>query len=188
MKIKPFLILLISFFFVADISAQTLEQAQKFYASEQYDKAKPVFRNYVKSQPANGNYNLWYGVCCLKTQQASEALKYLETAVKKRVPSGQLYLAQAYNNLYRFEDAIGCYEEYIAALAKRKQPTEEVEKLLDKCKNDFRMLKGVEEVCVVDSFVVNKADFLDAYKISEESGKLYSFNNYFQTEGNHPGT
>ncbi|MEG1660638.1 MAG: hypothetical protein RR304_08760 [Bacteroides sp.] len=188
MKIKPFLILLISFFFVADISAQTLEQAQKFYASEQYDKAKPVFRDYVKSQPANGNYNLWYGVCCLKTQQASEALKYLETAVKKRVPSGQLYLAQAYNNLYRFEDAIGCYEEYIAALAKRKQPTEEVEKLLDKCKNDFRMLKGVEEVCVVDSFVVNKADFLDAYKISEESGKLYSFNNYFQTEGNHPGT
>ncbi len=30
-------------------------------------KAKPVFKKYAKSQPSNGNYNYWYGVCCLKT-------------------------------------------------------------------------------------------------------------------------
>ena len=50
------------------------------------------------------------------------------------------------------------------------------------------MLKGVEEVCVIDSFVVDKANFLDAYKISEESGKLFSYNSFFKTEGEHPGT
>ena len=32
------------------------------------------------------------------------------------------------------------------------------------------MLKGVEDVCVIDSFVIDKANFLKAYKISEESG------------------
>lgn len=50
------------------------------------------------------------------------------------------------------------------------------------------MLKGVEEVCIIDSFVVDKANFLATYKISEESGKLFTFNEFFQTEGNHPGT
>lgn len=50
------------------------------------------------------------------------------------------------------------------------------------------MLKGVEDVCIIDSFVVDKANFLSAYKISEESGKLFTFNEFFQTEGDHPGT
>lgn len=189
MEKKKILFLLMSLLFVAGgISAQTLEQAQKLYAKGQYEKAKPVFLKYIKSQPANGNYNLWYGVCCLKTGHAAEAVKYLETAVKKRIPTGQLYLAQAYNDVFKFEEAITVYEEYIDALAKKKQSTEEAEKLLDKSKSNFRMLKGVEEVCVIDSFVVNKADFLHAYKISDESGKLFTFDDYFKTQGNHPGT
>ena len=36
--------------------------------------------------------------------------------------------------------------------------------------------------------MVDKANFLSAYKISEESGKLFTFNEFFQTEGDHPGT
>ena len=187
MKKKYILLLLIGFFTIS-LSAQTLEQARNLYANKEYEKAAPIFEKYVKSQPTNGNYNLWYGVCCLETGRPAEAVKYLETAVKRRVPSGQLYLAQAYNNVYRYEDAIQCYEEYIEALKKKKQPTEEAEKLLDKSKADFRMFKGVEEVCVIDSFVVDKATFLQAYKISEESGKVYTFDEYFKTTGHHPGT
>lgn len=61
---------------------------------------------------------MWYGVCCLNTGEAEEAIKYLETAVKRWVTSGQLYLAQAYNAVYRFEDAVGTYEDYIAELTK----------------------------------------------------------------------
>lgn len=43
------------------------------------------------------------------------------------------------------------------------------------------MLKGVEEVCFIDSFVVDKKDFLKAYKISPESGKLFMYDTYFKT-------
>ena len=35
-----------------------------------------------------------------------------------------------------------------------------------------RMIRGVENVAVIDSFVVDKANFLEAYKIHEESGKI----------------
>ena len=141
MKKKNILFFLLCFL-LTSLSAQTLEQARGMYGRGQYAEAKPVFQKYVKSQPANGNYNLWYGVCCLKTGNAAEALKYLETAVKKRIPSGQLYLAQTYNDLYRFQDAVDCYEEYIADLSKRKKPTEEAEQLLEKAKGNLRMLKG----------------------------------------------
>ena len=43
----------------------------------EYDEeAKPTFKKLVKTQPGNGNYNLWYGVCCLETGEPAEALKY----------------------------------------------------------------------------------------------------------------
>ncbi|WP_294472706.1 hypothetical protein [uncultured Bacteroides sp.] len=187
MKGKYILFLICSLFF-GEVSAQTLEQARTMFTKGDYENAKPVFKKYVTSQPSNGNYNFWYGVCCLKTGEAEEAVKPLEMAVKKRVSGGQLYLGQAYNDTYRFEDAVNCFEEYIADLKKRKRATEEAELLLEKSKADLRMLKGVEEVCIIDSFVVNKATFLDAYKISEESGKLFTFNDFFQTEGDNSGT
>lgn len=169
-------------------SAQTLAEAKSLYEKGEFEKAKPTFKKLVKSQPANGNYNLWYGVCCLKTGEPTEALKPLETAVKKRIPSGQLYLAQAYNDLYLFEKAIDTYETYIADLEKRKRPTEEAETLLEKSKANFRMLKGVEKVCVVDSFVVDKKNFLEAYRISPESGKLFMHNAYFKSDDKQSGT
>lgn len=187
MKRKYILFLICSLFF-SGISAQTLEQARALFTKGDYEKAKPVFKRYAKSQPSNGSYSYWYGVCCLKTGEAKESIKFLETAVKKRVTSGQLYLGQAYNEVYRFEDAINCFEEYITDLKKRKKSTEEAEKLLEKSKADLRMLKGVEDVCIIDSFVVDKVNFLNAYKLSEESGNLFTFNNFFQTEGDHPGT
>ena len=183
-----YILFLICSLFLCEVSAQTLEQARTLFTKGEYEQAKPVFKKYTKSQPSNGNYNYWYGVCCLKTGEAEEAVKPLEIAVKKRITGGQLYLGQAYNETYRFEDAVNCFEEYIADLSKRKKPTEEAEKLLEKSKSDLRMLKGVEEVCIIDSFVVDKATFLNAYKISEESGKLFTFNEFFKTEGDHPGS
>lgn len=169
-------------------SAQSLAEVKALYEKGEYEEAKPTFKKLVKTQPGNGNYNLWYGVCCLETGEPAEALKHLESAVKKRVPSGQFYLAQAYNDLYRFEDAINTYEAYISDLRKRKRSTEEAEQLLEKSKSNLRMLKGVEEVCFIDSFVVDKKNFLDAYKISPESGKLFMYDTYFKNSGKEGGT
>lgn len=173
---------------LTNVFGQTLEQARIMFTKGQYEQAKPVFQKYVKQQPANANYNYWYGVCCLKTGNYQESLKYLETAAQKKIQNSPLYLGEAYNELYRFEEAVNSYEEYIAAQTKRKQPTTEAEKLLEKARANLRMIRGVEDVCVIDSFVVDKAHFLSAYKISEEAGNLFTYNDYFKTQGNNPGT
>lgn len=170
------------------VSAQTLEEAKGMFTKGEYAKAKPIFEKYVKSQTTNANYNYWYGVCCLKTNEPQKALKYLEFATKRKIQNAPLYLGQVYNDLYRFEEAVSNYQEYVDLLNKKKQPTEEANKLLEKSKINARMLKGVEKVCVIDSFVVDKDNFLSAYKLSEESGKLFTYNDYFKQEGQNPGT
>lgn len=55
---------------------------------------------------------------------------------------------------------------------KEKRPTEAAESELEIIKQGARMIKGVEDVAVIDSFVVDKNEFLKAYKVSRESGTL----------------
>jgi hypothetical protein len=89
---------------------------------------------------------------------------------------------KAFDKAYRFEDAIKTYDAFITKQKKRRRPTAEAEQLLEKSKERLRMLKGVEQVCIIDSVVVDKAKLLDAYKISPESGMLFAYNEYFQNK------
>ena len=180
---RIYTLLILAFIGGLCLPAQTLSTAKTLYQKGEYEKAKPIFRKFLKSQPNNGNYNLWYGVCCLKTGEAEMAVTPLETAVKKRITGGQLYLAQTYDALYRYEEAVQVYEEYIMELEKRNRSTEQAEQLLEASKANLRMLKGVEQVCVIDSFVVDKDKFLSAYRISPESGKLSTYETYFNQTG-----
>lgn len=179
---KTILYLLVLFLAsLSGVSAQTLTQARKLYDTGRYAEAKPVFQRYVKQVPANGNYNLWYGVCCLQTGNATTAVKYLEVAVRRRIPSGQWWLSQAYDQVYRFEDAIQTLEDYTTDLKRRHRSTQEADSLMNIFRVHLRMFKGVERVSVIDSFVIAKAHFLDAYRLSAQAGRLFPYAEYFPT-------
>ena len=142
------------------------------FSRGEYQPAKPTFERLVKRYPNNGNYNLWYGICCLRTGEAEKAIKPLETAVKRRVTSGRLYLTEAYNAVYRFKEAVECCQLYLDDLKRRRKNTREAEQWLKTCQRNLRMIRGVEQVCVIDSFTVPKAALLQAYHIGPEAGKL----------------
>jgi len=55
---NKYILLLLFVFWGIHASAQTLAQAKALYEKGQYEKAKPAFKKFVKSQPNNGNYNL----------------------------------------------------------------------------------------------------------------------------------
>ncbi len=167
---------------------QTLAQARALYAKGEYAQAKPVFQRFVKSAPSNGNYNLWYGVCCLETGEYEESVPYLEKAVKRRVPSGQYHLARAYDLTYRFEEAQETNDAYLKDLKRRRRDTSQADSLGERIRTHLRMFKGVERVCAIDSFVIGKAEFLNAYKISPESGSLALYADYFGEDGHTGGT
>ena len=44
--------------------------------------------------------------------------------------------------------------------------------MLEKVRRGQRMIRGVEKVAVIDSFVVDKQDFLKAYKLSADAGDI----------------
>ena len=163
------------------LQAQSLDQAKKLYNEGQYAEAKPAFEKLVKQAPSNSSYNLWYGVCCYETGDITGAEKYLKVAVKRKVQDAYRYLADVYYQTYRFDEAAEMLEDYIDLLTKKKQDTQAFEDKLSLAENAHRMMEKTENVQIIDSIVVDKEDFLTAYTLSEESGTLASFKDFFQT-------
>lgn len=179
---KIFYILVITCFSIS-VQAQSLDQAKKLYNEGEYAEAKPAFERLVKQAPNNGSYNHWYGVCCYETGDLEGAEKHLKIGVNRKVQESSRYLAEVYYELYRFDEASELFDDYIAQLTKKKQDIEVFQKRKDLADNAQRMLEKVEDVQVIDSMIVNKSDFLSAYTLSEESGSLASFREFFNSSG-----
>lgn len=163
---------------------QSLDQAKTLYNEGEYEEAKPVFEKLVKQSPNNSSYNQWYGVCCYETGDYENAEKHLLVANKRKVMESYHYLAMLYTDLYRFDDAIKMWEGYIDMQKKKKEDTEESEKKLEQARNLQRMQEKTENVQVIDSIVLDKNAFLEAYSLSGESGALVLYNDFFKTDKN----
>ena len=179
MMMKKYILLVWLSLTALTLSAQTLAEARKLYADGNFAEAKPAFEKLVKATPTNANYNLWYGVCALRTGDAQEALPYLQTAVKRKAADSQLFLAEACNKLYLYEEAVNTLESYISDLKKRRKTSEDAESLLEISKTGLRMIRGVEQVMIIDSIVADKADFVKSYHLGVESGKLMTSSEFF---------
>lgn len=160
--------------------AQSLDQANTFYNEGAYEEAKPVYEKLVKQSPNNSNYNLRYGVCCYETGDYENAEKHLLVANKRKVMESYRYLAMLYTKLYRFEEAIDMWEEYIVLQKKKKEDTTETEMLLAQTRNLLRMEEKTEDVQIIDSVAIGKEDFLHVYSLSSEGGTLLSYNDFFE--------
>jgi tetratricopeptide (TPR) repeat protein len=162
--------------------AQSLDRAKKMYSEGKYAEVKPVFEKLVKQSPSNSSYNQWYGVCCYETGDYVNAEKYLMTANKRNIIASYLYLAKMYSEQYRFDESAEMYAGYIEQLRKKKEDTSEYETLMEKARNLHRMQEKAEDVQVIDSIVVFKNDMLDAYRLSDESGSLMMYSDFFKNE------
>ncbi len=63
-------------------------------------------------------------------------------------------------------------QSLIAKAKRKKQSTEAYQKALDVCAKAERGLRGVDRLVIVDSVVVGKHDFLSAYTLTDEMGRL----------------
>jgi len=157
---------------IGSLSAQTLNQAKKLFDNGEYEPAKEAFEKLVKRSPSSAEINYYYGACCYETGDVEKALPYLEKSAKRNYIGAFRYLGKAYADLYRYDEAVENYETHIEWLNEKNRDTELADAELSEILKKARMFKSVEKVAVIDSFVVNKTQFLEAYRIGKETGQL----------------
>jgi len=111
-----------------------------------------------------------------KVLSASEQI--LQASTKKTLTKNRLALypcmGKAYYQLYRFERSAEILTQYIELL-KSENPAAEttsVTTLIERAKRAARMLSRCENIQIIDSVLIDKKRFLDAYRLSGESGFL----------------
>lgn len=190
---KRYYIFLILLFLVVSVcKGQTLNEARQQYLVGEYKKALPVFEAEYNAKPSDVNLNQWYGVCLFETGgDMNKAEECLTFASKRNIQDSFLYLGRLYTQQYRFEEATKAFDEYESHLTKnsKRKKKDELEKeaiLLERLEVDRnllarlqRMVNNVEDIQIIDSLVVDKANFLSAYKLSISSGHINYFNQVF---------
>jgi hypothetical protein len=174
-KIKYFAFFYITFlFFVPNIRAQSVEEARKLYLEGKYAAVLPVFEKLVKSSPKNASYNQWYGNCLLETGNPEKAEEFLQLAASKKIIEAYASLGKMYYLLYKFEQSVQAYTQYSESLIKEKRKAESLkaDSLRQRSERAARMLSHCEDIQIIDSVIVDKNTFLNAYFLSKESGSL----------------
>ena len=169
---KKYIFFLSVLFCISTLSAQTLNQAKKLFDSENYEKAKVAFSNFVKRSPNSAEYNYYYGASLYETGEKEASIPYLEKSAKRNYIGAFRYLGKVYADLYRYDEAIENYETHIEWLMEKNRDSEQAEAELSELRHKARMFKSVEKVAVIDSFVIDKKAFLNAFKLSASSGKI----------------
>jgi tetratricopeptide (TPR) repeat protein len=174
-RIKYFSIFcVISFLWLQNIQAQSVDDARVLYLQGKYDKALPVFEQAVKKTPKNASYNQWYGNCLLETGKTEKAREYLLFAASKKIVEAYGSLGKMHYLLYEFEESAEAYAQYVELLAKDKKSKDSIQALLlmRRSERAARMLSRCEDIQIIDSIIMDKRNFLDAYFFSSECGSL----------------
>ncbi|ULB35808.1 MULTISPECIES: tetratricopeptide repeat protein [Proteiniphilum] len=161
------------------LQAQTLDEAKKMYLEGRFAHALPVFRAEYFNNPNNASVNQWLGVCLYETGKLIEAEKYLTFASQKKITEAYIYLGELYSKTYRFEDAEKEFEKYQRA---NRRNNDALEKLAQKriyAEKLKKAVKRTEDIQIIDSLVLPKADLLSAYNLSASSGSLVPLNDFF---------
>lgn len=153
---------------------QSQTQAKKWFAAGEYEKAKPVFAKLVKSNPKSGSINYWYGVCLNETGEHTKALTYLKKAVDSDVENAYRYIGDYYVADGEYEQAIENYEIYLEKVDPADERFVQYTQKLERITHELKYLKRVEKIIIVDSVVMPKVNFLNAYNIGHESGSISS--------------
>lgn len=188
MKLHYLLIIYILVTVPFGMKGQTLEDAKKWYLEGNYEDAKPVLEDAYTSNPNNAEVNFWLGVIALSENNMQDAEKYLLFASQKRISNAFLYLGEYYAKIYRFEQAEKEFEKFEKANRRNNDALEKLEVQREYADRLSKLVNRTEDIQIIDSAVVDKSAFLDAYYLSKESGTLLPMDQFFkdQSEGNMP--
>lgn len=138
------------------------------------DEATEALDSAAAAQPKNAEIDYLRGKCLVASNNDAAAVKAFTEANRKGSNNALLDLAEIAIREYRVDDADDYIDSYKAYLNKnkRKKLPDNSGDLAPQLMRTRSMLDRVEKIVVFDSIVVDKDEFLSAYRLSPEAGAL----------------
>ncbi len=179
MKLKYLVLTILLCAFYQSMHAQTLDDAREWYLEGRFAEALPIFRAEYQENQNDAPLNQWLGVSLFKTGRLIESEKYLKYASEKKISEAYFYLGKLYVNLYRFDEAEKEFEKYQRINRRNNDALDKLEQIRDYSNRFQRAVNRTEDVQIIDSIVVPKAEFLTGYNLSKSSGSIIPLSSFF---------
>lgn len=171
--------------FPALLFSQVSEEAQKLYNEGEYSQAKQLLERELEEKPTDAYINYLLGRTALYTGDTKTAEQSLALAKKRNYHAATLYLGRLYAMQYKFEAAEKEFKVYERAKRRDKEALAMLEEEREYAERLERLVSRTEDIQIIDSIVVSKNDFLDAYYLSNEGGSLQWTRNFFKEQQNY---
>lgn len=178
-KILSLALLCISF--AAGTFAQSRDVVKKMFDEGRFAEVKPLFEKLLAKYPKNSEYNYWYAACCLETNDTVDVEEMLEFAASRKIVKANWYLGQWYAQQQDYYSAVESYGAFIDE-TKDDSLRNVAQQRLNLYDRLNRMVRNSEVVCFIDSFVVDKEEFLSAYTMGNDVGRIATCASYFGDE------
>jgi tetratricopeptide (TPR) repeat protein len=170
MRSKISLITVLLFLCVA-ILGQTAAEADRLFQQNQFQKARDAYKILLEKRPKDALYNYRYARCCYELKDDENAIKHFELS-GNRFPLTNKYLGELYMKTYRFSQSVAAYEEYLKTINETDKEFLTIQKAKKKAELAEKMIQRVDDIQIIDSVVVNKDNFLEFYKFTNDLGSL----------------
>lgn len=170
-------ILLFIMTFSTAIFCQTESAVETLFENKQYDQARKLYEILLKQKPnpkhkiVEGLYNYQLARCCYELKDIECAISNFEIAGTK-FSQRDKYLGELYFDQYRFDESAKAYQNFISTLAVGDSLLSTYQLKAKKSEMAASLLGKVNDIAIVDSMVVDKANFLNYYNFSKELGTL----------------
>lgn len=116
----------------------------------------------------------------LRIGKYKEAEEELLAASKKRITESYFKLGELYTKMYRFEEANKEFDKFERVNRRKKDELARLDDALDYLSRLERSVSRTEDIQIIDSIVLSKESFLDAYNLSRSSGSIMPIRDFFK--------
>ena len=158
--------------------AQNRNAIKKMFDEGRFEELKPIVEKQLRKNTKNSEFSYWYAGCCIETGDTVDVEDLLKFASSRSIVNADRYLGDFYYGRQQYQRAAESYETF---LENTKDDSLRVvfARKAQQASNIGRMVMNTSKVCVVDSFVVDKANFLSAYKLGDDVGLVTTNATYF---------
>jgi tetratricopeptide (TPR) repeat protein len=164
-------LVLFSVILYVSLFAKKVDEGEIYFNNKQYLKAKTVYENLLCKKPKDPLYNYQYARCCYELRDVEPAIVHFEMSGLK-YPIRDMYLGELYFKIYRFDESVSAYQNYLVSLDSTDLKRPDFLKKLKKSTNAARLITKVEDISIIDSIQTNKSEFLKYYKFNSELGSI----------------
>ncbi len=167
---------------VLQVSAQNTRvdslrnSAKDYFENGDYLSALPYAERLLSLFPADGRYLYQTGVCLSKVSlDIPRAYELLKVASLKNVsPEVYYYLGDLSRRLYRFDEAIEWFRQYMVSAGSKEYDKTVVERQVTMCENGSYLTKYAADLTVLGQAKTTPDSLLYYYTVSPGSGELGS--------------